>query len=430
MGVNGGQPQVLFEGIPYPFLSSKNLIWLPAYQNFELLNFPSSAWWGPSAAMGAVQIRLPELTSTSRLEIGGWGGLNSIWGGEAGFENSRLSLGGVFQHGASDSFNSIDAFNFILGSQLIADDSFELRTGFLATQWFGSDNWYSFFGSMKWKYADFQSLELKPFIQFADLNGVAVKEFGSDLNYHFIMGGFIESQLGGGMSQDDFSNESVTPPKNNNKEYIQNSDVIDALGDFKINTTFRLDFSNVMRSAFSTSIGSQYRLGDFSILGDYSKTVDPLTLSDVLQGDFGFRYQPVDFYYLTCKLETEMLEGIWWTGGRIKTQWFPEDKFFGLFRKVQLGIEGRILGESSGDQYFFDTVARLQFSIFEPLTFWFVGHELSNQYFYADGGMDCFIAEQTKFYISFENIGNYPNSWPDLTTPKGRVAWLGMETGL
>jgi len=423
-GTDSASAQALFEGIPYPFPSSNLLTWVPAFRNFELLNFPASGWWGPSSAVGAVQIRLPDETNVSRSTFGGWGGSGGVWGGEGDYENPDFSMEGSFQHGSPNSFASTDALNILFGSNLTTNDSLKIKTGFLGAEWFGGDNWYSWFGSLKWESANFQSLEFKPFVQSAELNGVTVQEVGSDLNYHFTMGGLVESQLGFGLSHDDFS----VGAESLNKGYVQNLEIINVLDDFKLNMAFRMDFSSTMEGMFSTTLGSQYRLGDFSIIGSYSKSVEPLSLTDVIHGDLGILYQPTDSFLAAFRVLTEMFENSWWTGGRAKIEYDLSGNVLGLLRELKFRVENQFLESSSGGTLL-DTAGRVEWSFDQPLTFWFEARGFSERNFYTDGGIDCLITRQTKIYASIVNIGNYPAFWPDSTTPEGRIAWLGIETG-
>ena len=424
LGINNGSPAILFEGVPYPFASASILNWLPVDRNLELMNFPASAWWGPTAATGAVQIRLPDPVETPMRSLALGGGSGGMGAGQGFFQNSVFSFDGNVQHGYLKGFGLSDTFNVLSGMKWAEDSPVKIESGFLGSQWFGGDNWYSFFTSFKWSSANFQTLELKPFLQTAQLNGREVQEFGSQVNYHFNMAGLIESQLELGFVHDDF-----TPwlAQGSDREYIQNMETFDALGDLLLNVAFRWDLSSAAATSFSTIWGAQYLMGDFRFLGNYAKDVDQLSYLDIQEGELGFRYQPQDDLSCTAKYVYEQVGSNLWNGERVRVQWIPEGTLFLVFREVQLEVEEQALSGTAGTTIF-DTSCLAHWSFFQPLAFWLEGRGISEQSFYNSAGIDCLIKDQAKIYISVENFTDLPVSWPDPTTPQGRIFWVGAQT--
>ncbi len=424
LGINNGSPAILFEGVPYPFASASILNWLPVDRNLELMNFPASAWWGPTAATGAVQIRLPDPVETPMGSLVLGGGSGGMGDGQGFFQNSVFSLDGNAQHGYLKGFGSSDTFNVLSGMKWAEDSPVKIESGFLGSQWFGGDNWYSFFTSFKWSSANFQTLELKPFLQTAQLNGREVQEFGSQVNYHFNMAGLVESQLGLGFVHDDFSPWLA---QGSDREYVQNMETFDALGDLLLNVAFRWDLSSAAATSFSAIWGAQYLMGDFRFLGNYAKDVDQLSSLDIQEGELGFRYQPQDDLSCTAKYVYEQVGSNLWNGERMRVQWIPEGTFFLFFREVRLEVEEQALSGTAGTTIF-DTSCQAHWSFFQPLAFWLEGRGISEQSFYNSAGIDCLIKDRAKIYISVENFTDLPVSWPDPTTPQGRIFWVGAQT--
>jgi hypothetical protein len=426
LGINNGSPGVLFEGIPYPFHSAVILNWLPVNRNMELLNFPSSAWWGPNATTGAVQLRLPDIPDETQKSLNLWSGSETAGGLQGYYQNHFFSFDGATQHGFLNGYGSSDTFETLSGLKWKIDNPFELESGFLGSQWFGSDNWYSIFTSLKWHSQDFQTVEWKPFIQVARLNNLETQEFGSNINYSLNMGDILESQLGLGFSHDDFSTSSNIPGLN--KTFIQNTETLDALGLFMMNIAFRWDFSTANNSVFSLIGGAEYPLGDFLLLGSYAKGQDPVLNSQTQFGELGFRYLPDESFFASGKYVYQVLNFDIWNGGKIKLEWDPTETVFGLMRGFRIEAQEQVLINSIGE-YLFDTTFKFRWRFFRPLAFWIGGREISDQGTYGEGGMDCAISKDAKIYASLENIGNSPISWPEPIDPQGRFFWLGIEDG-
>ncbi len=424
LGISNGSPGVLFEGIPYPLESSAVLNWLPVVRGMELLDFPAAAWWGPTAATGAVQIRLPDAPATPSANLSLWGGSGGTGGGEAFSQNRVFSAEGDTQHGFLNGPSS-DTLRFISGWQWETGNPITVQSGFLGSQWFGGDDWYSFFTSLKWASPDFQTIELKPFVQTARLEGLEVLEYGSQVNYHLNMAGALESQVGAGFSHDDFS--AMAPP-GLNREYLQNTETLDVLGNFLVNMAFRWDFSQASSAAFSAILGCQYLLGDLQLVENYDKAVDPVSLQDIREEELGFRYLPDWGLASSLKFVDEWVGTNPWMGGRVKIQWVPAETTLFAFQELHLEAEEEFLENPSGTMIW-DTGGQVSWSFFQPLSFRAGGREISGQVFHAEAGMDCLLKDRARIFVSAENITNPPVSWPDLTAPAGRIFWLGVETG-
>ncbi len=423
LGISGGSPGVLFEGIPYPLESAEVLNWLPVSRDMELLDFPAAAWWGPTAATGAVQIRLPDTPGVSPDNLDLWGGSVGMGGGEGFYFNPFFSAEGDAQHGFLNGSPS-DTLRFLSGWRWASDDPVVVQSGILGSQWFGGDDWYSFFTSLKWESPDFQTIELKPFVQTARLDGLEVLEYGGQVNYHLNMAGALESQLGAGFSHDDFSS---MPPPGLNREYLQNTETFDVLGNFLLNTAFRWDFSQTSSVAFSTILGCQYLLGDLQLVESYDKAVDPISSQDIREEELGFRYQPDAELASSVKFVDEWAGTNSWTGGRIKIQWAPAETTLFAFQELHLEVEEEFLENPSGTSVW-DTGGQVSWNFFQPLSFRLGGRGISGQVFHAEMGTDCRIMNRTKIFVSAENVTNSPVSWPDPTAPTGRILWLGVET--
>ncbi len=306
----------------------------------------------------------------------------------------------------------------------VKNDSLKLESGFLGSQWLSNDSWYSFFTSIKLDGSNFQSFQIKPFFQSAQLGGQNVKEIGGHIQYQFNMAGLFESHLIGGWSRDYF--DSSPGSGDVNKEFIQNTEIFDALGFISGDLAFRWDFSNDSETIFSTLLGMQGSLGDWLLLGDYSKGTDATLLENVQQADFGVRYQPDDILNFSCKYIHEQIGTAVLNGGRIKFQFDDHSPLLMVFKKARLELTEQLLQEQ-GEALINDVGGKLQFSLFQRDNFWFEGRDVSNQPFYSELGADYFLNDYLKIFITVANLNNLPVSWPDPNSLEGRIFWFGIE---
>ncbi len=423
-GLNSAGAGVFFDDIPYPFPSATILNWMPTTGSLEFLDFPAGAWWGPGASMGAVQLQLPALPEKSETFGSVWGGSEGLLGGAGQYQNEILSVNGNYQHEALTDSNSADTFSTLSKINWIKNDSFKLESGFLGSQWLSNDSWYSFFTSIELNGSNFQSFQLKPFFQSAQLGGQDVKELGSHIQYQFNMAGLFESHLLAGWSRDYF--DSLVSSGDLNKEFVQNTEAFDALGFISGDLAFRWDFSNDSKTIFSTLLGMQGSLGDWLLLGDYANGTDASLIEDVQQFDFGVRYQPDDIWNFSCKYINEDIGSAVLNGGRIKFQLGQDSPLLMLFKKTRFELTEQCLREQWGT-WTNDVGGKIQFSFFQRDHFWFEGRDVSNQPFYKEIGADYALNDYLKIFISVANLDNLPVSWPDPISLEGRILWFGIE---
>ena len=351
--------------------------------------------------------------------------VKGFWAERGIYQNEILSANGNYQHEALANSNTADTFSTLSKINWIKSDSFKLESGFLGSQWLSNDSWYSFFTSIKLEGPNFQSIQIKPFFQSAQLGGKNVKEIGNHIQYQFNIAGLFESHLIGGWSRDYF--DSSPGSGDLNKEFVQNTETFDALGFISGDLAFRWDFSNDSETIFSTLLGLQGSLGDWLLLGDYAKGTNAILLGDVQQADFGVRYQPDDIWSFSCKYMHEQIGTALLNGGRIKFQAGHDSPLLMVFKKTRLELTEQSLQEQGGT-WKNDVGGKLQFSLFQQDNFWFQGRGVSNQPFYTEIGANYSIDDHLKVFISAANLDNLPVSWPDPISLEGRIFWFGIES--
>jgi hypothetical protein len=416
---------IFFDDIPYPFESSSILNWMPPAGKVALLDFPAGAWWGPGASLGAVQLQSPTLTSPLQTQGSVWGGTGGFGGGMAQYENQNMSITGNYQHGVLPGSSPFDSFSTMSKINWIKNDSFKLESGFLGSQWFSNDSWYSFYTSLKINSPNFQSIQIKPFLQSARLGNQDVQELGANVQYQLNLAGLIESHLVAGGSRDYFG--SSTEPEGLKKEFIQNAETFDALGFINGDLAFRWDFSDAYKTIFSTLIGLQGNLGDFFLLGNYAKGTDPGTLQDTQQVDLGVRCQPDDVWNLSCHYLHEQIGTMLWDGAKVKLQLNHDSPLLLVFKRMKVEVTEEPL-EEEGGTWINDIGGELQFGFFELDKFWFKGRGLSEQPFYSEIGADYSVSDHLGIFVSVSNLDNLPASWPDPLSVEGRIFWFGIES--
>jgi hypothetical protein len=425
-GLRGFAPGLLFEGIPYPFSSQAILNWIPATGNLEWLDFPSAAWWGPETAAGAIQIEVPPFSGHPTSQESAWTGTGGLLGGEGRYQNNFLSMNGDFQHGFMPA-SPTDTFSALSKIKWNDGDALKIEGGFLGSEWFGHDRWYSLFTAFTLDSPNFQSIQIKPFFQSAQIGSQTVQEFGGYAHYHLNMAGIAESQWGTGWSHQEV--QEPGSPENPNKGYVQNSEMFDLLGFGTADMAFRWDFSSISNTTFSTIIGVQCNLDEWALLGDFSKGVAETTSQDLQQTDIGIRLQVEDDWNLLGQYVHEQTGTTPWDGGRIKVCWEREPALFFSLKKIKLELDELAL-EDLGGPMVFDTGGKLQFSLFPQNLIWVQGRALSSQPFFSEIGANYSFGDSTKLFASVANLDNLAASWPDPLSPAGRVFWLGIEGSL
>jgi hypothetical protein len=402
-GLRAATPGLLFEGIPYPFASTAILGWMPAVQTEEILDFPASAWWGPKAAAGAVQLEAPVLSDRPQDQLSLWGG-NENFGGRDFYQGPLLTLDGNYQHQLYPGAGFTDNFNLLSRAQWIKNDGMEAGDGFLGAQQASGDYWYSAFANLKIFSPDFQSFQLKPYFQKASLGGESVEEFGSYGNYLLNLAGLAQSHFGMGFSHDD--SQLTAGPSGLNQGFVQTTNFIDALGDATLDASFRFDFSSAANTAFSTLIGGQWKQDAFVFLGNYAKGVleDPET--DVQQADLGVQYQPDEELSSALKAVREQLGNGSFDGGRFDLRLNEAGPLLFIFKRVQLRAGEEILGNANGTT--FDTGGQIQFSLLDGTLFWARGRALSSQGLYGEAGGSCSFNGHFEVFAAAANRGPSP----------------------
>ncbi len=425
LGLHAYAPGLLFDEIPYPFESSSILDWLPAGTSFTVLNFPSSAWWGPSAAAGAVQLKAPGLSQGVGGKFSAWGGDPLAVGGYGSFHSPSLAFCGDYRHSTGGSKGVEDSFYAASKIQWFQDDSAGLESGLLGAQRFLNDDWYLAYTNFRLSILDFQTLQLKPYYQTATLGGQRLQEAGGRLDYLFNMAGLAESHWGMGWSRDDLSTGGGA--ESFQRGYFQNTEFFDILGSVTVDMAFRWDFSSNSATLFSALIGAQYNEGAFSVMGDYAKGRPEFSIQDIRQWDAGLRYQIGEEWNLTGKYVGEEagqgpLNGVKWG-----LQADHRSVWGAAFSELKFDLEEEALADGSGN-IAYDTGGNISVKVLRWFHLWMKGRGFSNTPFYYEIGGDCPLDDGTRVYVSAANLSQGSTPWPEPLGPDGSVFWVGLES--
>ncbi len=421
-GLRNLLPGIFFDGIPYPFASAPLLNWLPMASTVEFLDFPAAAWWGRKASGGAVQLTAPANSRESSDNFSVWGGSGGTFGVQNYFKNNPASLDLNFLKGTETGDSGPGRFEGISKIQWVKNDSFGLESGVLTAQNSNNDNWTSASTSLNFYSPNFQTLQVKPYIQTAQLNGVTAREWGSFLNYHLNLGGIAESQMALGYSRTSW--DSGLPETE--EGFVQAGALADVLGMMTLDAAFRFDFSSAAKSAFSYLLGLQGTAGELTLLGDCAKGVSEGDPSDALQLDLGFRYQPDDGLSGTLKYLHEDVLGRAYDGGRALVLMEDRRPSFFLFKKAGMELDGQMLVDSQNN-FLFDRGGKVSVSFFGGDDLWVRARFLSFQPVYWEGGADYALLDWLKIFGTVSNLEDLPVAWPDPALPPGRVFHLGMN---
>ncbi len=427
-GLRALPPGLLFEGVAYPLANRNILNWMPALGSMELLNFPAEAWWGPSAAAGAIQVREPELGDHPAGQMTLWGGTGPFGDFSGKYSDSNLAVLGDYRHAPDSDFVNLTQQTFTLQAkaQLINDDEWDLHGGFLGAQNDTGDHWYSWVGDLRWSDQNFQSLRLRPYFQSAKAQNEQADEAGSRLDYDVNLAGAVEGNVALGLSR--LYSNGGGPWGNQNQGYVQNTDLIDALGDFTLNLAFRLDFSSVQNSNFSSLMGVQYNLGIVTWLGDYAAGLDPLSGNSVQQEDLGAKINletedELDLLYVHQYNSQVVLNG-----GTVKFLKGFERLDGPVLEEASLDLEAQVLrtifGQNLGD-------VSLGFTgrLFHSLRVRISARATQDAPWYGTASLAYPVEPRLVFFVTGQNLGNNPVSWPESDFQPGFNLMGGMTLG-
>ena len=421
IGIHAAAPGLLFEDIPYPLASASSLNVLPFSGTAEIFNFPASAWWGNKAANGAIELTAPNVQDKTFNSFSIAGGTQGIFDDDDQFKNTLLGMDFGYRHGTSSGLGQTDNFNLISRENWIKTDSFNWGSGFLGTHGLSGNYWYSTYMTFDLMSPNFQTLQLKPYFQTAQAGGQSIQEVGSFLNYLFNFAGLAESHLGIGFNTDSGSNIGLT----DNNGFLQSTNLVDVLGDLTMDLAFRWDFSSMANTTFSTIIGLQDTIDSFVLLGDYDKSVMPITFQDIHQSDLGFRFQPNDTWNATLKYVNEQLGTTAYNGGRVQLQTNFYD-VLRLIRNLQFDFEEQALADQNSS-VFYDSGLTLKFSFSSLDQWWVTARCLSGESVFVESGLSLTLDKQLKIYGSVENIAGIGISVPDFDQPVGTVVSMGIQ---
>jgi len=421
LGIHASSPGVVFEGIPYPLNTTASLNLLPFSGDAEVFNFPTSAWWGSKASNGSIQFTAPEEQSKTFDSFSVSGGSQAIFSMEDQFKNSFVGLDANYRHGNSPVLGQTDQFNFISKESWIKNDDVNFGSGFLGTQGYAGDYWYSTYLNVDIKSPNFQTLQFKPYFQTVQAGSQSVQEVGGFLNYLFNLAGLAESHLGLGFNSDGSSSAGLA----GTHSFLQSTNLVDVLGDVTMDAAFRWDFSSSANTAFSTILGIQGTVDSFVFMGDYDKAVSPITFQDVQRADLGFRFQPNDSWNGTLKYVLEQVGTSAYNGaqGQLQMNTYSPLPFV---NHLQINLEEQVLVDQNSTT-FYDSGGTLKISFARFDEWWLTGRCLSGEAVFLESGLACAISKELKVYGSVENIAGIAGSVPDFDQPAGTVLSAGFQ---
>jgi hypothetical protein len=315
-----------------------------------------------------------------------------------------------------------DGFSLASKETWPKDDGARFETGFLGTGVLTGDHWYSAYAAFRLYSPNFQTLEVKPFLQAADIGGQNVLQEGAHLNYLFNLGGVAKSHLGIGFGHD---GPQVGSGIGSNNGFVRTANLIDLLGNATIDFSFRFDLSSVRPTMFSTIVGFQDRFGDVTFLGHYDKGVEPLTFQDVQEVTLGVRCQPEEEWALTLQYLHEQVATTPFEGARANIQVEKTGPTM-IFKKVGMDVGVQAL-QDPFQSLVFDTSIRFRAVFFGPDRSSILGRVLSNEPLYWEMGESVEVAKDVRSFVTAVNLGDVPIALPDADRPIGRSIIGGIE---
>ncbi|HET9870087.1 MAG TPA: hypothetical protein VFR02_06290 [bacterium] len=406
-GLRAIAPGLLFEGVAYPLDDGRILGWAPAWGRVELLDFPAQAWWGPSAAAGAVQWRAPAFTDDPRAGFTAGGGTGGFGEVEGDYSTTGLGLSAGYRRAPGSPFTAgpLDAGGLQASARIPGTGDWGLGGSFLAVGDGAGDDWIVGLGDLRWTDGNFQRLRLRPYAQSARSDGGEVREAGADLDYDLDLAGIAEANLAGGVSRRE-------GPGARTAGFLQDSELLDALGDLTLDGAFRLDWTGDGSALFSTVLGAQMAVGDMLLRADEATAQDPADPGrPVEQAELGLRPRgddkSFDLAYRHLSTSQAVLNGVALGAGR--------DLDF---------LEGPVLGQASVGvqlQYLVDTAGtgRADFGAWAD-GFWFgalrtrvLARRTGDGPLFGSARVSCRLDPRSEVFLEGQNLGGLPQAWPE-----------------
>ncbi len=415
-------PGVFFEGIAFPLSSRKLLDWMPAPAFLEIQDLPASAWWGPSASSGAIQLR----AAPGRADVTGdfalWGGSGGRFGLSGYYQDSGILLNALSRYGAPGG----ERLSLLSKAQWIASDSVRFESGMLASDGVSDDYWNLAYVTFELSSKNFQTLQLRPFLQQAREDGETVTEGGAEARYLFNLAGLADAQVGGGFTAS--HQGSPGGSGDSRRGFVQAMLLGDALGIVNADLAIRLDLPGTGREQLSAILGLQATQGILTWSGDYEKGVSPVTGNDLHEAGLGVRCQPDEHFNASLKYLFEQGDGGRFDGARLRVEW----KIARFLPVVLQGIGGNVEEQFRRDEagmVHWDTGGKLEGTFLERGRLWVGGRAISERPLFLEAGAAWSFRKGSRIFVTVSNLDNLPLSWPDPDAPTGRTFQGGLEVG-
>jgi hypothetical protein len=307
-------------------------------------------------------------------------------------------------------------------AKLSGPGSWNVTTSVLAAGSSLGEDWVLAEGAINWDNGNFQSLQLKPYYQKADAGSQSVQEGGASLNYRLNLAGVLDSHFRVGQSAATFDNAGLQ--SSSTRGFVQNGEFLDVLGIFTMDAAFRLDYSSVSPSVFSTLIGVQANEDIFTFFGDYGNG-ESVSRGGLNQEDAGLSCFVGGNLELIANYFHEGVPGDVRDGGRFRLEW-EDSTFLGFFRRLRLEGDVRV-SAGNGGQCLTDWGGAVRLNFTKEGGAFFKGRAFSGGAFYGQAGLFYSAVDFLRVFANLENVSGQPVSWPDPDLPLGRVFLGGVD---
>jgi len=410
-------PAVLFEGIAHPW-GGEPLRWLPSLPGTEFLEMPASAWWGVGTLGGALL-----LSAGPGGE--GKGGDLAVWGGDGPWATASGLYRGKDHYAAAQT--SLDPSGwargaFVGGVDWLGPDDPRLRTTVLLARGRQGEGWEVVTTRLSLPMGPFQSLQVRPFFQWAGEGPASTSQLGWDGHYKFDMGGLAQAQVGAGSTHS--RSEGVPGLSDQDEGFLQGGFQGDILGMLVGDLALRLDLLRAS-APLGFLVGLQALQEDLTWRADLAKGDRAQGGPEVLEGSIGLHFQPDEHFDLSLKCfheegEIEALNGV-----RGVVAW-KLDRPLAVLRSMEGAVHEKLSWDGGGRSHW-DTAVRAALSFFGPDLLWLQGRGLSGGPLFMEGGFRLELVQGWWLDLHASGLGESSIPWPDPDSPQGPHFLGGLE---
>jgi hypothetical protein len=391
---------LVFNGITCPLSPQTTLGWIPLIrQNIEFSNEPEEAWWGSQASSSSVYLTTPAFSNCLRTKYI----LSSGWPSAAGIafsiQDHNSNLEASYQNFFSNNINHnvLTGWSILVNNNIYTSQLIKFEDAIYSSKSIWNERWTVAYLKFQWNLGSFQTIKLKPYVQYANMNASQVTEEGAIFDYGLNFGSIIESGWRGEGKFDHGLNSSFLRSAS-----FQNYQIFNILGMFELDDILRWDFQDFQHPSFSSSFGVKKNFKSICLFSTFDQATIPF---NILERSIGISIGITSNLKFKIKFLNGFASSQIYDGYEInvKNVIFMDRTFF--LKKAFLNVTERII-KTSNDGWTSDMGGEIRLTASHKISFEWIGRALIDQQLFSEFEINKNIYHNTVISLS------WLNEWP------------------